>query len=202
MADARTGKHRLDDGHPTIVSLAAGACLWEKSVTMPTIPNIQWRTNAPKHLHIATDIAFTAAYAVGGSTELRNQINKNQVVLIVFGDGSKMAFWGWLNSFASGEVLDTQPTASCTIIASNQNNNGEEMKPAYLAAPPEPTYNPIFRTYGYINAKRLELYQRIREGKIDPNTFKNLRSGAETLALYDSFDISEVRQKLRDYFEV
>ncbi|MDR2170636.1 MAG: hypothetical protein LBP59_10880 [Planctomycetaceae bacterium] len=253
VADSRSGKHRLDDGHPTVISLAEGACLWEKALTPPgidggganettTMHNIQWRTNIPKHLRTMTDTSFTAAYAVVGMKELRNQINKNQITVLTFGDGTKMAFWGWLNSFAPGEVSEgTQPTASCSITASNQDNTGKEMKPnyfeegAYLAynsetgtvwqmnkgqegavgetannpgytglePPPDPpTFNPLLRSYGYICAKQCELWQRIRENREDPKLFRRLRNGVDTMGLYDSFDINDVRQKIRDYFGV
>jgi hypothetical protein len=235
----RSNALRLDDGHPTVISLAKGACLWEKAITPPgfdggganettTMHNVQWRTNSPKHLRTSTDISFTAAYAVGGFTSLRQQINKNQVITLKFGDGSILSMWGWLNGFAPGEVAEgTQPTASCTIMASNQDNSGKEMKPAYAAGTSSTydsetgkswqmyynqvgettlgnvtAFNPVNLSWATVNAKRCELYQRIREDRENPKIFDNLRNSIETLRLYHDFDITNVRQKIRDYFHV
>jgi hypothetical protein len=237
--DARANAKRLDDGHPTVISLAKGACLWEKAVTPPgfdggganettTMHNVQWRTNAPKHIRTTTDISFTAAYAVGGFAALRNQINKNQIITIKFGNGARLSMWGWLNAFAPGEVAEgTQPTASCTIIGSNQDDDGKEMKPsyaegdgiAYNSETGKPwqmyygqvgeteledvtAFNPAFLTWDVVNAKRCELYQRIREGRENPMLFENLKTSIHTLGLYHSFPLSDVRQKMRDYFHV
>jgi hypothetical protein len=228
-----TGK-RLDDGHPTVISIAGGANLWEKAVTPPgmdggganettTMHNISWRTNVPKHLRTMTDTSFTAAYSVGGFTTLVTSINDSQLVTITFGDGSQCRFYGWLNSFQPSENTEgAQPTASCTLIAANQDAYGNEIAPVYesptdpliynpetgqqwqynYTAPTPPAYNPLIHTYNYMTAKEYELRQRIREGKENPNVFKMCRSGIDTLALYDAFDIGDVRQKIRDYFKV
>jgi hypothetical protein len=202
---------RLDDGHPTLISLAMGAGLWEKGVTPPgmdgggandttTMHNAQWRTNAPKHLRTLTDTSFNAAYSVVGLGSLVGIINNNQEITITFGDGSTCTFWGWLNAFAPGELTEgAQPTASCTIVASNQDTDHEEVAPEYTDE--GGGYNPLIHTYQYITAKQLELYQRIREGRENPKLFskENLPSGAASLGLYDSFDIGDVRQKIRDF---
>jgi hypothetical protein len=205
---------RLDDGHPTLISLAMGAGLWEKGVTPPgmdgggandttTMHNELWRTNAPKHLRSLTDTSFNAAYSVVGLGSLVDIINDNQEITITFGDGSTCKFWGWLNAFAPGELTEgSQPTASCTIVGSNQNTNHEEVAPTY--SEPSSAYNPLLHTSKYITAKQLELYQRIRECRENPKLFtkQNLPSGAASLGLYDSFDIGDVRQQIRDFVEV
>lgn len=133
---------RIDNGFSTLVDIA-GTTLEEKGVTPPgidgggendttTMRNVTWRTRAPMSLKTLTEASFRAAYAVAAYTTLVNAINVNQLITIRFPDGSELAFWGWLNQFEPGEVVEgEQPEADVTIIASNQNASGAEVAPVY-----------------------------------------------------------------------
>lgn len=135
---------RLDDGFKTLISLG-GTNLWEKSVTPPamegggevdttTMRNTNWRTKNPKKLKTMGESSFTAAYDPAAYNTLLAQVNVNQLITVTFPNNATLRFWGWLDSFAPGELVEgEQPTADCTIICSNQNASGVEVAPLYGA---------------------------------------------------------------------
>jgi len=138
---------RLDDGFPTLIEFAEDSAVsfWEKEVTPPgmdgggendtsTMRNTTWRTKAPKGLVSLTEASLTAAYDPEVYDSVVAMVNVNQLITITFSDGATLAFWGWLNEFTPGAVVEgEQPTADVTIIASNQNADGVETAPVYTA---------------------------------------------------------------------
>jgi len=140
---------RLDDGYTTRVGFAADASVefWEKEVTPPslsaggandttTMRNTRWRTKAPKKLVTMGDMEISVAYdpAVYENIE-QNLLGVNNLITIEFSDGSTLEFWGWLDEFKPNAIVEgAQPTASITIICSNQNDSGVETAPVYTDA--------------------------------------------------------------------
>lgn len=135
--------NRIDDGFATTISFsgAPNVKLWEKQVTpvgmegggandTTTMRNTAWRTRSPKKLKTLTDSSFTAAYDPAAYTDLVALINVNQEITITFPNDETLTFWGWLDKFSPGRIAEgSQPEADCTIIASNQNDSGEEVAP-------------------------------------------------------------------------
>lgn len=127
---------RLDDGFSTTYELAnlPGVQLYEKEVTPPgiaaggpidttTMRNTEWRTQRPKQLKSLTQMTVTVAYSTGAFDEIDAQVGINQLITITFPDGSTRAFWGWIDEFQPGALVEgEQPTATMTIIPSNSNN--------------------------------------------------------------------------------
>lgn len=143
----------LNDGFPTTIEfdVASGVTLTqyfkEKSVTPPgisgggendttTMRNTTWRTKQPKALITLTNCTFTASYDPAVLDIIVSElINVNGLITITFSDGSTWAFYGWLDEFTPGACEDgSQPEATCTIICSNQQSNGDEVAPDYAAA--------------------------------------------------------------------
>lgn len=139
---------RLTDGHPTRIyfDLAPTIKLWEKAVTPPGIDgggendttvmdNSRWRTRQPKHLITLTEMTATCAYDPEIYDSILSIINVNQLITVEFPDGSTLTFYGWLNSFTPSEntTEGEQPTAEVSIIPSNQDDDGNEVNPDYVA---------------------------------------------------------------------
>lgn len=139
---------RLDDGYQTLISFAADSTVkfYEKSVTPPgvdgggevdttTMLNTTWRTRNPKALITLSEASFTVAYDPACYPEVVALVNVNTLITITFPDGDTLAFWGWLNTFTPGELVEgTQPTAEITVIPSNQDDEGAETAPVHTAA--------------------------------------------------------------------
>lgn len=139
---------RIDDGFKTLISFSAQANvkIWEKSVTpvgveaggandTTTHRNTAWRTRAPKKLKSLTDGAATVAYDPAVLPQIIAMVGVNQEITNTFSDGDTWKFWGWLDSFTPGEIVEgEQPTADIVIIASNQDNSGVEQAPVHTPA--------------------------------------------------------------------
>ena len=139
---------RLDDGFSTIFTLrnAPNIKLWEKEVTPPgmsgggpvdttTMRNTRYRTQSPKQLITLSAMTITAAYSPDVYEDIKQQINVNQIIDAQYPDGSRVAFWGWLDEFTPGaHVEGEQPTATVTIQPSNHNNDAPplEVEPEYF----------------------------------------------------------------------
>jgi hypothetical protein len=141
----------LTDGHPTTVTfyaLGTGVSILfkEVSVTPPgvegggpndttTMRNVAFRTKQPKHLKELSDGACTFQYDPAILDQIMSLINVNGVIRIDWPDGSAWEFYGWLNNFTPGEVVEgAMPTATGTINCSNQDDAGNEIGPDYQAA--------------------------------------------------------------------
>lgn len=138
---------RIDDGHPTLIqfSLDPDVKLWEKTIKPPgldaggpndttTMRNIRWRTRQPKKLITMTPLTGTFAYDPVVYDELEAMLGINQLLTVLFADGSSVAAWGWLDKFEPGDSAEGgQPTASVTVEFSNQNDSQVETGPVYTA---------------------------------------------------------------------
>ena len=143
----------LNDGHATTIEfdVASGVTLTsyfrEKSVTPPSITgggendtttmrNSTWRTKQPKKLVSLGNMTFTASYNPECYDLIVDELlNVNGLITVTFSDGSTLAFYGWLDEFTPGACEEgSQPEATCTIICSNQQSNGDETAPVFSAA--------------------------------------------------------------------
>ena len=142
---------RLDDGFSTTVTFSGGTSgvtllLYEKEVTPPslvgggpnditTMRNNVYRTQSPKKLISLGPSSFVASYDPAVYDEIIAMINDNQSIVVTFPDGSTLTFWGWIDEFVPGALVEgEQPTATVTIMPSNQNAAGNEIAPDYQAA--------------------------------------------------------------------
>jgi hypothetical protein len=140
----------LTDGHQTLITfdaLGSGVTLLlkETTVTPPgidsggendttTMRNATWRTKQPKQLKTLTDGSCTFQYDPGIYDQILDIIGVNGLVTVTFSDESTLAFYGWLNNFTPGECVEgAMPTATGTIICSNQTDAGVETAPVYAA---------------------------------------------------------------------
>ncbi len=117
----------------------------EKEITPPgiagggandasTMRNTLWRTMSPKSLRTLTPCTLVVAYDPELYNEMEAMINDNQQITITFPDDSTLVFWGWIDEFAPNASIEgEQPTATITIIPSNQDgdNDNAEIAPAY-----------------------------------------------------------------------
>ena len=143
---------RIDDGHPTTIAFGDQASgtgpnvtFWEKSVTPPgmdaggenditTMRNDVYRTKAPKQLITMTEMSVEVSYDADFYDDIVDMIGENQLITITFPDESTVAFYGWLDKFIPGAIVEgEQPVATITIVPSNQDANGDEEVPDYTA---------------------------------------------------------------------
>lgn len=136
---------RIDDGFSTTIDFVdtniGGVIIWEKRVKPPgmvgggandttTMRNIRWRTKNPKSLLDLSEMKATVAYDTLVYQQLPAALQVNQMMVITWPDGAQLFFWGWLDSFEPGEIVEgAQPEAELTIIPSNQDDEGEEVAP-------------------------------------------------------------------------
>jgi len=140
----------LTDGHQTLITfdaLGSGVTLLAKetSVTPPgisaegendttTMRNETWRTKQPKSLKSLTDGSLTFQYDPGIYDQILTIIGVNGLITVTFSDETTLDFYGWLDNFTPGECVEgSMPTATGTIIASNQDDDGTEQDPDYEA---------------------------------------------------------------------
>ena len=144
----------MNDGYQTTIRFTSAemdsqanllTLMEEKEVTPPgvagggandatTMRNTTWRTMAPKVLKTLTESPFVVAYDPEVYDEMVAMINDNQLITITFPDCSRLAFWGWIDSFTpNAQVEGEQPTANIVIIPSNQDagNDNAEIAPDY-----------------------------------------------------------------------
>lgn len=131
----------INDGHPTIISLANGVVLKEKTITpigvdggdavdTTTMRNSTLRTKQPRRLKDTTDGSMTCAYDPAFLVTAMSQLNVNQLITITFPDGEVYSFWGWMKTFKPNEIKEgEQPTAECVFVSGNQNGSGVETVP-------------------------------------------------------------------------
>jgi len=144
---------RIDDGHGTQISFGSqpsgtgpGITFWEKEITPPgmdaggendttTMRNALYRTKAPKQLITMSEMSVVVSYDAVFYDDIVAMISDNQQITITFPDGSTLVFYGWLDKFMPGNIVEgEQPTADITIIPSNQTDAGVETAPVYTAA--------------------------------------------------------------------
>lgn len=139
---------RLDDGFSTYISFSeapslGGTKFWEKEVTPPgmsaggandttTMRNTRFRTKAPKKLISMDDMDIMIAYDPAIYDDLVLMLGINQAITITYSDESTLTFWGWIDEVKPSAIVEgEQPTASLTIICSNENASKVETAPVY-----------------------------------------------------------------------
>lgn len=142
------GGTKLGDGFRTLVTLSSDTNieLWEKSVTPPgiqgddptdttTMQNTTWRTKSPRGLATLTDMTFTAQYDPVIYQSIIAILLDNITITIQFPDHSTLAFYGFVQSFIPGELVEgTPPEATITIVPTNQDpTTCDEEGPVYTA---------------------------------------------------------------------
>lgn len=125
---------KLDNGHAMRVYFARDPdfSLWEKSVKLPpldggdpvdttTMRNTLWRTKGPRALIDTGEMTFTAAYDPDSYNQARELLNKPDTITVFLPDGSKLAFYGYMQKFEPNDNPGDgeQPEASVTIIPTN-----------------------------------------------------------------------------------
>ena len=100
-----------------------------------TMANSTWRTMAPKVLKTLSESSLTVAYDPATYAEIIALVNVNTLITITFPDSSTLAFYGWLDEFAPGEIVEgEQPEADITIQPSNRHSSTRaETAPVYAA---------------------------------------------------------------------
>ena len=127
---------RIDDGYQTLITFSASGSVafYQKEVTPPgmdgggsvditTMLNTRYRTMNPKHLMTLTDMKLTAAYDPVVYTSILAMLQMNQQITVTFPDGSTVQFWGYIDKFIPGALVEgQQPTAEVTIVPTNHDN--------------------------------------------------------------------------------
>lgn len=135
--------NRLDEGFSTIYTLpnVPTIALWELEVTPPGVDggdpiptdsmrSTKYRTKRAKMLVDFTPSTLRVAYDEKVYTDIINQVNINQLMVITFPTGRPLTFWGYLKSFMPDGLSEgARPTAMVTIIPTNQNAAGAEIAP-------------------------------------------------------------------------
>jgi len=133
----------MQDGFSTTISYAedSSVVMSEISVTPPgvsgggaidqtTMGNTTYRTQAPKSLKSLSDAGATVSYDPAVLTEILAMVNVNQLITITFPDSQTWAFYGWIDEFTPGELVEGQrPTATLKIIPSQLNGSDVETAP-------------------------------------------------------------------------
>ena len=144
---------RIDDGFATTIAFGDQASgtgpeltFWEKEITPPgmdaggendttTMRNTTYRTKAAKKLITMTPMTLVVSYDAVFYDDIVDMIGDNQLITITFPDTSTVAFYGWLDKFVPGNIVEgEQPTANIEIVCSNQTDAGVETAPNYTAA--------------------------------------------------------------------
>jgi hypothetical protein len=139
----------LKDGYQSKITPAADTDIsfWEKGITPPgfdggepvdntTMHNSTWRTSAPRGLITATQAAVRAAYDPRILPQIEALVNVETTWTILFPDTSTWSFFGWLQSFSPGEMVEgTQPEADIVIAIGNTDPaDGSEAGPNAVTA--------------------------------------------------------------------
>jgi hypothetical protein len=136
---------RLDDGYQALVTLAVDTDikLWEKSTTPPSVNggdpidtttqhNVTYETQSPRALKKMEGGSMTVAYDPAVYPQIIAVINVLTVISILFPNGAKLSYWGWLRSFEPAEMTPgEQPTATANFEPANQDASGVEQAPVY-----------------------------------------------------------------------
>ena len=124
----------LKDGYQTLIamSLDADISFWEKTVQPPgldggdeiditTMHNDTLRTRAPRSLATMTNMQSTVAYDPRLFDQILAVLNVEQTFTVIFPNGDKLSFYGFLKNFEPQEVSEgEQPEANITIVPTNR----------------------------------------------------------------------------------
>lgn len=134
---------KLDDGYQSLITFESDpdVSFWEKSVTPPSIDggepidtttmhNSTFRTKASRSLKEYGDCTLVAAYDPVCYTQCLALCNVETIITVTFPDGSTLAFHGYLQKFEPNALEEgSQPEATITIVATNQDSSGTEQAP-------------------------------------------------------------------------
>ena len=137
---------RIDDGFSTTITLSGNTSisLYEKEVVPPgiigggpidttTLRNTTWRTAKPKQLKTVGNSSVVAAFDVSVYEEIVALANINQTISINFPDTSILQFRGYIDEFSLNPIVEgLQPTAIMQMVATNTNDDGNEVAPIHL----------------------------------------------------------------------
>ncbi len=133
---------KMEDGWDAKISFSGQGSqidvyMFETEVTPPglaaggpidttTLRNLIYRTQVPKSLISGTPASFVGAYDPDLLTELLTAIGVNQEIVITYPDDSTLTFWGWIDEFTPGPLVEgVMPLATITIIPSNWDGSAE-----------------------------------------------------------------------------
>lgn len=140
---------KMEDGYRTLVTFATDrdVRLWERSITPPgleggepidttTMHNDVWRSMAPRHLKSMTEFQMECGYDPKCYDELRDLINVETTVTVLFPDTSTLAFYGFLRNFQPNALEEGSfPTATVTVVPTNADpTTGAEEAPVLTSA--------------------------------------------------------------------
>lgn len=137
---------KMEDGFKTLITFSngpsGGGLYWETEVTpfglsaggvidTTTMRNTKYRTKATRTLIDLLASSFTAAYDPDILTDLLAMVGVSQLITVTFPDSSGWTFWGALNEFTPGSLVEGEmPTAEFTIEPTNVDSSGVEQAPA------------------------------------------------------------------------
>lgn len=124
---------KLQDGYQSLLTFARDPdiSIWEKSVQPPgvdtgdaiettTMWNDDWRTKAPRALKEMTEFQITFAYDPACYTQIINIAGIPDTLTLKWGDGSTLAFYGFLKDVEFGELVEGEfPEGTATIVPTN-----------------------------------------------------------------------------------
>lgn len=143
---------RMDDGFPVLLTCAGAPniSLWPKAIKPPgfdggekiptsTMLNVEWNTFAPRKLKTLTNATMRCAYDPRVLSDLRNQININQLWTVHFPTNGQWepywTFYGFLKSAEPAEMTEgTQPEVNVQIEPTNVNSSNAETAPTYATS--------------------------------------------------------------------
>lgn len=138
---------KLKDGYQSMITFASAPTigLWEKTVKPPgmdggdkidttTMFNNDLRTYEPRQLVTMTPGGATCAYDPGALTTILNLINRKDTITVRFTDGSTWSFFGFLKSFAPGDLAEgAMPEATVEIEPTNVDATDIERLPTVVS---------------------------------------------------------------------
>lgn len=141
-----TNDIKLNDGYQTTIIIAnlPDVKLFEVDVTPPsleaggvidttTMRNATWRTMAGRSLKTLGQMQATVAFASGALEDVLGELGTNQLITIVFPDGSTLAFYGHIESFTPNAFTEGEmPTAALVVQPTLVHpTTGAETAPVY-----------------------------------------------------------------------
>jgi len=138
----------LREGFRTKITFASNPTIsfWEKQTDPPGLDggppidqttqfNTLYRTRYPRTLIDVTQITInSAAYDPNVYGAITTLINRPDTITVLFGDGSTIAFFGYLQSFKPSPMDEgAQPTCSLTIVPTNMDATFVEQAPVIVS---------------------------------------------------------------------
>jgi hypothetical protein len=139
----------LEDGYQSLITFASNptVSLWEKAVKPPgvdggeaiditTMHNVEWRTMASRALKTLTQSTTRCAYAPEVHTDLVDLINLETTITVLFPNGDRLAFYGFLQSVEFDDLVEgTHPECTVTFTPTNRDPSTKtEEDPVFDAA--------------------------------------------------------------------